>query len=295
VSSAAQPRRQGPAADRVARRLILRPGAIGDTIVSLPALELLRAPYTEIWAPEANAPLLRHLGEVRTLAGMRIDMLELDPPPELCGRLRSFDEIVSWYGAARDEFRGALERTGVPCRLFRALPPGGSAVHAADFYLEQVGGAPGATPRLPWRAAPGGYAVIHPFSGGARKNWPLPLFREVHAALSAGMPVHWCAGPEEALEGAARFADLGELAQWLAGASLYVGNDSGITHLAAACGVPVVAIFGPTDPAVWGPRGKVEILPWPAGAEEVLRACGRAAVNPARAGASSGPPAGGRP
>jgi ADP-heptose:LPS heptosyltransferase len=52
-----------------------------------------------------------------------------------------------------------------------------------------------------------------------------------------------------------RFDDLYELACWLAGASLYVGNDSGITHLAAAAGAPVVALFGPTDPAVWAPRG----------------------------------------
>ena len=35
-----------------------------------------------------------------------------------------------------------------------------------------------------------------------------------------------------------------------------VGNDSGITHLAAALGAPVIALYGPTDPAVWGPRGK---------------------------------------
>ena len=46
---------------------------------------------------------------------------------------------------------------------------------------------------------------------------------------------------------------------WRAGsrsARVYIGNDSGITHLAAAVGTPVVAIFGPTDPAVWAPRGE---------------------------------------
>jgi ADP-heptose:LPS heptosyltransferase len=49
--------------------------------------------------------------------------------------------------------------------------------------------------------------------------------------------------------------DLYELACWIRSARVYVGNDSGITHLAAAAGAPVVAIFGPTDPAVWAPRG----------------------------------------
>jgi ADP-heptose:LPS heptosyltransferase len=69
------------------------------------------------------------------------------------------------------------------------------------------------------------------------------------------LPVRWCAGPEQALEHAARFENLYELACWLASARVYIGNDSGITHLAAAVGTPVVAIFGATDPAVWAPRG----------------------------------------
>ena len=88
------------------------------------------------------------------------------------------------------------------------------------------------------------------------------------------IPVRWCAGPEEALPDAVRFDDLYELALWLASARLYIGNDSGITHLAAAVGAPVVAIFGPSDPAVWGPRGdRVRVLggrgQWPE-TEEVL-------------------------
>ena len=75
------------------------------------------------------------------------------------------------------------------------------------------------------------------------------------------MPVRWCAGPEEELEGAVRIANLYELGCWLARARVYIGNDSGISHLAAAVGTPVVALFGPTDPAVWAPRGlRVRIL-----------------------------------
>ena len=63
------------------------------------------------------------------------------------------------------------------------------------------------------------------------------------------------AGPEEVLDDAVRFDDLYELACWLSTARVYIGNDSGITHLAAAVGVPVVAIFLTTDPAIWAPRG----------------------------------------
>ena len=70
------------------------------------------------------------------------------------------------------------------------------------------------------------------------------------------LPVRWCAGPEVPLEDAVRFENLYDLAVWPAGARLYVGNDFGVTHLAAAVGTPVVALFGPTDPAIWGPRGE---------------------------------------
>jgi ADP-heptose:LPS heptosyltransferase len=69
------------------------------------------------------------------------------------------------------------------------------------------------------------------------------------------IPVRWCAGPEDSLPDAVRIADLYELACRLATARVYIGNDSGITHLAAAVGTPVVAVFGPTDPSIWAPRG----------------------------------------
>src|SRR5208282_5903857 len=93
------------------------------------------------------------------------------------------------------------------------------------------------------------YAVIHPFSGSARKNWRMEKFRHMAEKLERVMPVRWCAGAEDPpLEGAVRIDDLGELARWLARARLYVGNDSGITHLAAAVGTPVLALFGASDP-----------------------------------------------
>ena len=84
-------------------------------------------------------------------------------------------------------------------------------------------------------------------------------YRELATRLN--LPVQWCAGPEEQLENAVRMENLWELACWLARARVYIGNDSGITHLAAAAGVPVVAIFGPTDPELWAPRGdRVQIV-----------------------------------
>ena len=254
------------------RRLILRPGAIGDTVVSLPALETLCAEYTEIWAPSQNLPMLRHLGRCRSLVATGIDSLVI--PETTLRHMAEFDDIVSWYGAGREDFRRQV--AVLPFRFLPALPGSVCGTHAVDFYLRQLGAPDGAAPRLPVQRRNDGYAVIHPFSGSARKNWPLARFRAVVELLPA--PVLWCAGPEEALDGALRFTDLGALMQWLAGARVFLGNDSGIAQLAAACGVPVVAVFGPTDLQVWAPRGDVVRIAqwdWPPErvAAEVLSCC----------------------
>jgi heptosyltransferase-3 len=247
------------------RRLTIRPGAIGDFIISLPALECLQADYYEVWAASANVPLVRFADRARPILSTGLDLLAVtEPPPALIEALRGFDSIVSWYGANRPEFREEVTRLGLPFTFFQALPPEGAAVHATDFYLAQARTlAPcqsDGIPRIPCDLSPEAssekFAVIHPFSGSARKNWPLENFRELARQLESEMPVRWCAGPEDPpLEGAVRIDDLYELARWLARAQMYVGNDSGITHLAAAVGTPVLALFGPTDPEVWAPRG----------------------------------------
>jgi heptosyltransferase-3 len=239
------------------RRLLIRPGAIGDCILSIPALECLRAEYTEVWVRSEVAPLIRFADCVRSIASTGIDRMGLagvEPPPELFVQLRQFDSIVSWYGSNRKEFRLQMSDLGVPIRFLDALPPAGEKIHAADFFLQQAGCSGMAVPRISCRPVPpGDFVVIHPFSGSARKNWPLERYRELAQRLP--LPVRWCAGPEEQLHNAVRIDNLFDVACWLATARVYIGNDSGITHLAAAAGVPVVAIFGPTDPAVWVPRG----------------------------------------
>ncbi len=244
------------------RRLIIRPGGIGDCILSLPAIEHLRVETTEVWVPSGNVPLIR-FAQARAIASTGIDLLGLagvDPPPGLIAQLRQFDSIVSWYGSNREEFREAVRELGLPFQFLAALPDPGAKIHAADFLLRQVGGDCVAVPRIKCEyATREDFAVIHPFSGSARKNWPLNRFRELAARLA--LPVRWSAGPEEPLppelmSDAVRFENLYELACWLASARVYVGNDSGITHLAAAVGTPVVAVFGPTDPVVWAPRGE---------------------------------------
>jgi hypothetical protein len=251
------------------KRLLIRPGAIGDFVVSIPAMECLGCEYLEVWAAAQNVPLARFAHRAKSIGSTGLDRLELTgPDPGLLETLRGFDSIISWYGTGRNEFRDAVAALGLPFRFFPALPPEGRGAHATDFYLDQARSiancASDGIPRIACPAARGDFAAIHPFSGSRTKCWPLERFRELARRLSQRMPVQWCAGPEDVLPCAARFDDLYELACWLAFARIYIGNDSGPTHLAAAAGTPVVALFGPTDPSVWAPRGpRVEIAAAP--------------------------------
>jgi len=262
------------------RTLAIRPGAIGDLILSLPALECLNHGFLEVWTAGAAVPLVRFADRVRSIRSTGIDLLGVAaPPPALLPELRGFDRIVSWYGANRPDFVGLTRSLELPFEFLRALPPDGAGGHAADFFLGQVAalgdchGRPArAVPRLPCSALRGDFAAIHPFSGSPRKNWPLARFRALARAIGRLMPVRWCAGPEDPpLAGAVRIDNLYDLACWLAQARLYIGNDSGITHLAAAAGAPVLALFGPTDPGVWAPRGPhVRVVRWPTDAATAL-------------------------
>jgi hypothetical protein len=248
------------------KRLLIRPGAIGDFIVSLPALELLKAEYTEVWSAGPNQPLARFAARTRSIASTGLDLLGLPgvtAPPSLIDELHKFDSIVSWYGSNRPEFREAVAGLGLPFEFLEALPGHTSRIHAADFYMLQAAGIAGriaeAVPRLDCPRRDGGFIAIHPFSGSPRKNWPLDRYKELIRLVRPRINVRCILSPgssvPEGMDTELMEPDLYRLACRLAESRLYIGNDSGITHLAAAAGAPVIALFGPSDPAVWAPRG----------------------------------------
>jgi heptosyltransferase-3 len=131
-----------------------------------------------------------------------------------------------------------------------------------------------------------GYVVVHTPSMWPYKQWPLAHFRVLAARLAAaGRQVVLTGGPGAgdrdavaAMQGAAppeHLLDAGllnfnQLAALLRGAALYIGPDTSVSHLAAACGTRVLAIFGPTNPQRWAP--------WPAGAEQPVRFLRRSAT-----------------
>lgn len=235
-------------------------------------MEFLAADYTEVWVPSVVAPLVRFADKVAPLASTGIGLVgvgDIPTPSQFAEKLRGFDSIVSWYGANSDDFRRAIKRA----EFHRALPPEGDPRHAVDFFAAQVGAPSGLAPRIRgFESERRNEIIIHPFSGSDKKNWPLERFRELARRLP--LPVEWCA--EEKF----RFDDLGELALWLAGARLYIGNDTGVTHLAAALGVQTIAIFTGSDPKRWAPRGEnVMVLRSPSVAA-VLDASARWAAAP---------------
>lgn len=231
------------------KRLLIRPGAIGDVIVSLPALEFLKADYTEVWVPSAVAPLIQFADKVGSIAASRIEMLT----DEFAQRFQQFDEVVSWYGSNKEELRTINKN----CVFYPALPVG---CQATTFYLKQVGAPLGTRPRIHVKSVARETIVIHPFSGSGRKNWPYENFAELAKQLP--LPVEWAQD---------RFENLLELGEWIGGARLFIGNDSGITHLADAVSTPVLTIFVDSDPEIWGCE-RAKILRRPSVADVLVAA-----------------------
>jgi heptosyltransferase-3 len=239
------------------KRLLIRPGAIGDFILSLPALESLRADYVEVWCASQNVPLARFADSAQSIVASGLDRLGLLHAHDVVERLRRFDSVISWYGTNRPEFRELTGNLGIPIEFLPALPTGDG--HAVEFYNEQarqLGANPiSRFPEIRCPAAARTFAVIHPFASNQAKRAPMAAFEAAARKLSETMPVHWLCGPEEELAGAVRIENLYELACWLREARIFVGNDSGISHLAAAVGTPVQAFFRTTNPRVWAPHG----------------------------------------
>jgi ADP-heptose:LPS heptosyltransferase len=165
--------------------------------------------------------------------------------------------------------------------VFSRSPHPGSGQHASRWLaapVRRLGGDPESEPaplfftaderREALAVAPSlapGFLAVHPGSGSPAKNWPADRFAALVRAHGAGGPWLLVIGPADedaaaALQGLPgavplRQAPARVLGALLARAGLYVGNDSGVSHLAAAAGAPTLALFGPTDPAVWAPVG----------------------------------------
>lgn len=250
------------------RTLVVHTGGIGDFLLMCPTLKRLAEDGPlELAGPYRDR---LHLAVASGIADAAHDLdstgfgsVFAEVGDSVLRFLSGFDRVIVWM---QDDgaIRKACESAGVrDIRIFPGLPPENWSRHASDYFAECLG--MGSLPplRLPFESDEAPHDVlIHPGSGGARKNWPMDRFATLAAKLeSAGRRVEWIVGPaEEHLslpEKSVLLAvpSLVTLARHLSVTRLYVGNDSGITHLAAACGCESIAIFGPTNPVVWAPRG----------------------------------------
>lgn len=259
------------------RVLVIRGGAIGDFILTLPALRMLRDTiagcHLEVIGYPAIAGLAQAAGladavgslEHRTMAPLFAKNAPIDET--LAEHLRSFNLVVSFLYDPDGLFRASLERVGVKTLIEcspRVKPDGPHASHQLAQGLEKIAMflEDGHLRRAHFERHPDGKrrVAIHPGSGSPKKNWPLERWLRVAEEITDAEVV-FVTGEAEEERGMQLPADftrwhalpLPELARRLGTCAAFLGHDSGISHLAAACGVPSLLLFGPTDPAVWAP------------------------------------------
>ena len=271
------------------RICVLFPGALGDFICFLPALEtLVRDADLDLFARSEFADIVRSGVSVRSLECHELSQLFVADGGE-DQRLRNlfgvYRSVYSWLGSQQRDFVQRLESFSRGRTEIFPLRANDSETHQTDYYLScirrddavwrepAVGLRPEGTA---WCADFWGrhglhsrpVLVIAPGSGAREKNWPEAFFVEVVdwwrefvdgvAVLLAG-PVEEERGGTERLRRSCLVANDLTLAQAVAllgHCELYLGNDSGITHLAAAAGTRTVALFGPSNVRQWSPRGK---------------------------------------
>jgi len=286
----------------VNRILVIRNGALGDFILTLPVMSILKnafpsATVTAMGNP-ALLPLARdyvddtipnNISGLYTLYGSRCEI-----PEHIRHLLGSFDLVVSYSPDACGTFIQNLRRMGIPWVIDGAFSTAEElAVPARERLIAPLkkAGIPVASARpriipssldrqftqaffqsLP-NAVEGSPVIvaIHPGSGSPKKCWPPAKYVQLAlwAKESFDATILLVLGPADCNSGEiltsfikackpflAIQLPLPHLAALLEQSTVYVGNDSGVTHLAAAVGTPTLALFGPTDHRIWGPQNK---------------------------------------
>lgn len=256
--------------------LVLRGGALGDFLVTLPALALLRHRW-----PAARLTLVGNA----TAAALALDAGLLDRvhsqhdarwaalyaeaplPPDFAAELAAFDLVLNFWPDPDHTLARHFREVSSPIFLTSTALP--TLAPAAAHYcapLRTLGLTPTSFHHALTPPAPGARLIaVHPGSGSRQKNWPLARWIELCTWLTREHRAELLLITGEADPAAATaLASFGtpahrrplrELVPLLAQCRFFLGHDSGISHLAAACGVPSLLLFGPTDPATWAPPG----------------------------------------
>ncbi len=275
------------------RILVLRGGALGDFILTVPAIKALRQRWPNAHIEIIGYPRIAILAKVADIVDeiQSLDRAEMarffsfrpDISTEQREYMQSFDVVISYLYDPNETARTNLRKAGAPQVIYGPpQPQEGHAVFHLMKPLEELAifAEGNEFPALeldrevlndyvvPEIVNPDNTVAIHPGSGGKAKNWPVTRFLELADRLSRHdelSPVLVFGEAETDILSEVeqhntphpifRNLPLLHFARILTHCRGYIGNDSGATHLAAALGLPSVAVFGPTDPGIWAPSG----------------------------------------
>ena len=273
-----------PSGSRIA---VIRLRSLGDCVLTTPALALLKTHRPDLRIGVVVEDRFRAVFE----GNPHVDQI-LPPEARAVAKWRP-QMILNFHGGSRSMWltatSGAEIRAGFAHHaysfVYNAKIPRAQEilgedrrVHTAEHLASAMFwmGVPRTEiPRGKLNAGPtplaGAYAVLHPFAATREKTWPAEGFLAVagHLRDKAGLDPVFLVGPGDDPTafpgfGSVRNAPLAEVKSLLAGAQLFIGNDSGPAHIAAAFGVPVVVLFGPSDPVNWAPwRTESQVLTSP--------------------------------
>lgn len=272
--------------------LVIHPGALGDLVAAFAVLLQLRKRFPGGIDGVCQEHLVRltvDLGIFRKAVAMEaaaFALLYSDPPgpaeATLTAFFRPYGEILLFSSAPALE-AGVFRVFSGPVHRIPPRPEVSHRIHVHDHLAARLAAAgliessegnttfpEGFPPRkgAPCRDLRGKRILLHPGSGSPRKNWPLERFAGLAVRLRReGLVPEFIIGPAESdpgarirgFEGGWRVhapASLTDLLSLLKGADGYAGNDSGVSHIAAFLGLPTLALFGPSDPVRWRPRGR---------------------------------------
>lgn len=272
-----------------ARVAVIRLRSLGDCVLTTPAIELLHKHRPDLRIGVAVEDRFRqiflgHPAVTQTIAPTISAVRRFGPDLtiNLHGGTRSLWMTLLSGARTRAGFEHFAGAYAYNVRIPRAQQILGDerTVHTVEhlasamFYLGvPIGDIPRAKLFAVDRPDNGAYAVVHPFASAPGKEWPRERFVELCSALRSklGLRVEVLGGSSDPMEPFEQYrvyrgAPLETVKRVLSGASVFIGNDSGPAHMAAAFGVPCVVLFGTSDPAIWGPwRTSHRVLQSPAG------------------------------
>lgn len=252
------------------RIAVIRLRSMGDCVLTTPALALLKAYRPDLQVCVVVEPRFAgvfednpDVDEISPRVGGRVDMVL-----NLHGGTRSMWMTVAsgakfGIGFEHHRFSGIYsQRIPRAQEILGEERPVHTAEHLASamFWLgvprSEIPRAKLAASRRPDYPP---YVVLHPFAATGEKTWPRERFLAVANQMqAAGLLPMIVAGPADDVTPFSQFQVLRNpllsvLKSLMSGAALFIGNDSGPAHVAAAFGIPVVVLFGPSDPVTWAP------------------------------------------